>query len=107
MSEYAHLLPPNWKRTVNAWLVEDSPSFDWGGYIVGEAPREAFLFGKGRQTAVLAGVPFVDEIFSQVGCQCVLLASIHASVRLTFGPKSGMVHERGRHLRARETRCNS
>lgn len=72
MTEYAHLLPPSWKSTVNAWVAEDAPSFDWGGYIVGEAPREAFLFGKGKQTAVLAGVPFVDEIFAQLGCRCVL-----------------------------------
>jgi len=82
MPEYAHLLPPNWKLAVNTWLVEDSPSFDWGGYVVGEAPREAFLFGKGKQTAVLAGVPFVNEIFSQLGCQFVFLGSIHSSMNL-------------------------
>lgn len=73
MSEYAHLLPPSWKTAVNVWLAEDAPSLDWGGYVVGEAPREAFLLGKGKQTAVLAGVPFVDEIFSQLSCQCVSL----------------------------------
>jgi nicotinate-nucleotide pyrophosphorylase (carboxylating) len=75
MTEYAHLLPPSWKSTVNAWIAEDAPSFDWGGYVVGEAPREAFLLGKGRETAVLAGVPFVDEIFAQLGCQFVLVYS--------------------------------
>jgi len=68
---FAHLLPPSWKTQVAAWLAEDTPSFDYGGFVVGEAPRAAFLFGKGTQTAVLAGVPFFDEIFAQLGCQCV------------------------------------
>ena len=67
--DFAHLLPPSWKPSVTAWLAEDTPSFDWGGYVVGEVQREAFLFGKGKNTAVLAGVPFFDEVFAQVGCQ--------------------------------------
>jgi hypothetical protein len=67
-----HLLPTSWKTQVTAWLAEDAPSFDYGGYVVGEAHRKAFLFGKGVQPAVLAGVPFVNEIFAQLNCQCVL-----------------------------------
>ncbi|KAG8879174.1 hypothetical protein FRB97_001903 [Tulasnella sp. 331] len=67
--QFAHLLPPSWKTMVTAWLAEDTPSFDYGGYVVGEADREASLLGKGKTTAVLAGVPFVDEIFHQLGCQ--------------------------------------
>ncbi|KAF7301850.1 Nicotinate-nucleotide pyrophosphorylase [Mycena indigotica] len=65
---YAHLLPPSWKTEVGAWLAEDTPSFDYGGFVVGEAQRTAFLLGKGSQTAVLAGSPFVSEIFTQLGC---------------------------------------
>jgi len=65
----AHILPPSWEATVVAWLEEDTPSFDWGGYVVGEVEREAFLLGKGKTPAVLAGVPFVDKIFSHLGCQ--------------------------------------
>lgn len=68
---YEHLLPPSWKAQVTAWLAEDTPSFDYGGFVVGEAQREAFLLGKGSQTAVLAGSPFVTEIFAQLGCECV------------------------------------
>ena len=68
---FEHLLPTSWKTQVTAWLAEDTPSFDYGGYVVGEAHRKAFLFGKGVQPAVLAGVPFVNEVFSQLGCQCV------------------------------------
>ena len=66
---YAHLLPPSWKSQVREWLEEDTPSFDYGGYVVGEVERVAHLLGKGKETAVLAGVPFVDEIFSNLGCR--------------------------------------
>ena len=65
---YAHLLPPSWKTQITAWLTEDTPSFDYGGFVVGEAEREAFLLGKGHQPAVLAGKPFFTEVFEQLGC---------------------------------------
>lgn len=68
-NSYEHLLPPSWKTQVAEWLAEDTPSFDYGGYVVGEVFREAFLLGKGSQPAVLAGSPFVTEIFHQLGCQ--------------------------------------
>jgi len=70
-NSFEHLLPPSWKRQVTEWLAEDTPSFDYGGYVVGEVERVAFLLGKGSQTAVLAGSPFVTEIFFQLGCECV------------------------------------
>lgn len=66
---FEYLLPPSWKTQVTAWLHEDTPSFDYGGFVVGEAHREAFLLGKGSQTAVLAGKPFFTEIFAQLGCE--------------------------------------
>ncbi|KAI0031657.1 Quinolinate phosphoribosyl transferase [Vararia minispora EC-137] len=68
-TSFAHLLPPSWKSQVAAWLQEDTPSFDYGGFVVGEARREAYLLGKGDQRAVLAGVPFVDEIFRTLDCE--------------------------------------
>lgn len=71
MTTYAHLLPPSWKTVVAGWLAEDTPSFDYGGYVVGEDEREAYLLGKGKTDAVLAGVPFVDEIFKQLDCTYV------------------------------------
>lgn len=43
---YAHLLPPTYKSTIAAWLAEDTPSFDYGGFVVGEDPKTATLFGK-------------------------------------------------------------
>ncbi|KAI7164361.1 nicotinate-nucleotide pyrophosphorylase [Hortaea werneckii] len=62
----AHLLPPSWKKTISLWLEEDTPSFDYGGFVVGESPVEARLLAKSQ--GVLAGVPFFDEVFQQLGC---------------------------------------
>lgn len=48
-SEYgkvAHLLNPNYKGDVTKWLAEDCPSFDYGGFVVGDGPGEAKLLGK-------------------------------------------------------------
>lgn len=56
-----------------AWLDEDTPSFDYGGFVVGDAQREAFLLGKGSKCAVLAGTPFVDEIFRHLDCMYVYM----------------------------------
>lgn len=62
----SHLLPLNYKRVVTVWLEEDCPSFDYGGFVVGEAEGEAKLLGKSKGT--VAGVPFVNEVFSQLDC---------------------------------------
>ncbi|KAG0148856.1 hypothetical protein CROQUDRAFT_654199 [Cronartium quercuum f. sp. fusiforme G11] len=62
----AHLLPPSWKAVVTSWLAEDTPSFDYGGFVVGETESEAILLGKAP--GIVAGVPFVDEVFAQLGC---------------------------------------
>lgn len=63
---HAHLLPPSWKRKVTDWLEEDCPSFDWGGYVVGDSKRDATLYCK--SAGILAGVPFFDEVFRQLDC---------------------------------------
>lgn len=42
----AHLLPQTYKRMVAEWLEEDCPSFDFGGFVVGEKLAEANLLGK-------------------------------------------------------------
>lgn len=31
---------------IPAWLAEDTPSFDYGGFVVGEGQEEAILWGK-------------------------------------------------------------
>ncbi|KAF1326727.1 Nicotinate-nucleotide diphosphorylase, partial [Globisporangium splendens] len=34
--DFAHLLPPTWKKNVHLWLEDDIPSYDIGGFVVGE-----------------------------------------------------------------------
>lgn len=41
-----HLLPPTYKRLITDWLEEDCPSFDYGGFVVGDSDSEARLLGK-------------------------------------------------------------
>ncbi|CAI4211165.1 unnamed protein product [Parascedosporium putredinis] len=49
-------LNPAYRPQITAWLAEDTPSFDVGGFVVGEVPRTAILWGK--SAGILAGVPF-------------------------------------------------
>lgn len=60
------LLPSHWTTLITSWLAEDTPSFDYGGFVVGSSPRTAHLLCK--SPGVLAGIPFVDEIFRQLDC---------------------------------------
>lgn len=64
--KYSHLLPATYSQTVAAWLAEDCPSFDYGGFVVGEDVKEASLWCKA--SGILAGVPWFDEVFRQLGC---------------------------------------
>lgn len=73
----AHLLPQTYKRMVSAWLEEDCPSFDYGGFVVGESMAEAKLLGK--SPGMVAGVPFFDEVFRQLDCTYALLALVPSS----------------------------
>lgn len=83
---YADLLPPSWKTVVSAWLQEDCPSFDWGGFVVGNGERTASLWAKSR--GVLAGVPFVDAIFEELGCR----VAWHFREGEVVGEPGGKVH---------------
>ncbi|KIX99330.1 uncharacterized protein Z520_04906 [Fonsecaea multimorphosa CBS 102226] len=62
----ADLLPSHFTTQITAWLAEDTPSFDYGGFVVGSEPRSAQLLCK--SAGVLAGVPFFDEVFRQLDC---------------------------------------
>ncbi|ODQ66724.1 nicotinate-nucleotide diphosphorylase [Nadsonia fulvescens var. elongata DSM 6958] len=64
-TQFAHLLPLDgaWKEDITHWLTEDVPSFDVGGFVVGDAKKSATLWCK--QRGVLAGVPFAAEIFKR------------------------------------------
>ncbi|KAL1931687.1 hypothetical protein VTP01DRAFT_9830 [Rhizomucor pusillus] len=67
MTDYSHLLATNYKTLVTQWLQEDIPSFDYGGFVVGDRDQVAILYCKAE--GVVAGVPFFDEIFQQLGCR--------------------------------------
>ncbi|KAJ1558512.1 hypothetical protein HK096_011118 [Nowakowskiella sp. JEL0078] len=67
MTDFAHLLPVSWRQSVSAWINEDTPSFDYGGFVVGETEQVGVLYGKAE--GVLAGVPFFTEIFKQLDCR--------------------------------------
>ncbi|KAI9271094.1 Quinolinate phosphoribosyl transferase [Helicostylum pulchrum] len=67
MAQYAHLLATNYKALVAQYLAEDVPSFDYGGYVVGEQEQMAILYCKAE--GVVAGVPFFDEVFKQLDCK--------------------------------------
>ncbi|KZW03979.1 nicotinate-nucleotide diphosphorylase [Exidia glandulosa HHB12029] len=92
MADYSHLLPPSWKTQVTSWLQEDAPSFDYGGFVVGEVEREAYLLGKGSGPAVVAGVPFFTEVFSQLGCS----VEWHVAEGETFEPVKHVATVRGK-----------
>lgn len=62
----AHLLPPSYRPLITAWLQEDTPSFDHGGFVVGASPAVAHLYAKSR--GIIAGVPFFEEVFKQLDC---------------------------------------
>ena len=56
-----HLLPNNYKALISAWLEEDCPSLDYGGFVVGESEAEAELLGKSKVCF------FLPPPFDQIG----------------------------------------
>lgn len=64
---YEHLLPANgkWKTQITDYLTEDVPSFDFGGFVVGNKAETASLYMK--QDGLISGVPFAQEVFDQCG----------------------------------------
>lgn len=64
---YEHLLPRNWDSVVQAWLDEDIPGFDIGGYVVGSKEETAVLYGK--TDGIMAGRPFFERVFTLLGCK--------------------------------------
>ncbi|WRT63965.1 nicotinate-nucleotide diphosphorylase (carboxylating) [Kwoniella shivajii] len=92
----AHLLPPSWKTEVSRWYAEDTPSFDWAGFVVGEEEQEAFLWGKSG--GVLAGVPFFDEVFKQAECTVEWLLPEGSVIQDNTKTKVAIVRGKARHL---------
>lgn len=55
--DFAHALPSQgkWKEDISRWLAEDVPSFDIGGYVVGDDVKTATLWCK--QSVSLPPIP--------------------------------------------------
>ncbi|KAF2144440.1 uncharacterized protein K452DRAFT_295889 [Aplosporella prunicola CBS 121167] len=85
----AHLLPQSYKRMVAAWLEEDTPDFDYGGFVVGEEETEARLLGKSE--GIVAGVPFFNEVFTQLDCS----VTWHIAEGASFAPVTHCATVRG------------
>ncbi|KAL8176604.1 UNVERIFIED_CONTAM: hypothetical protein K2H54_036885 [Gekko kuhli] len=65
--DLSHLLPAaRLRQLARDWLQEDAPSFDYGGYTVGDRQERAVLLCK--SPGILAGFPFFKAIFAEVGC---------------------------------------
>lgn len=65
---FQHLLPPaSVRNLVQGWLAEDTPSFDYGGAVVGTKEERAVLLCKSK--GVLCGRPFVDAVFAELDCR--------------------------------------
>ncbi|XP_039390220.1 nicotinate-nucleotide pyrophosphorylase [carboxylating] isoform X1 [Mauremys reevesii] len=65
--DLSHLLPPpRLRQLVRDWLQEDAPAFDPAGCAVGEGLERAALLCK--SPGVLAGCPFFDAVFTELGC---------------------------------------
>lgn len=66
LTDYSCLLTDNWEKKIDQWLDEDVPSFDFGGFIVGNEIKIAALWAK--QECTLSGSPFFTRIFEKLGC---------------------------------------
>eukprot|EP01033_Poteriospumella_lacustris_P017547 gene17547-12555_t len=85
---FAHILPPHYKREVLQWLEDDCPSFDVGGFVVGEKEETALLYCK-TDGAVLAGVPFADAIFDHLGVAVTWFFKEGEVIHLPINPDTG------------------
>jgi nicotinate-nucleotide pyrophosphorylase (carboxylating) len=87
------LLPNNWKTYVQSWLQEDIPSFDYGGFVVGEKQETATLYCKAD--GVLAGCPFFEEVFAQCDCSVEWLSSEGAMLQLAGSHRLAVAKVKG------------
>ena len=68
ITDYSTLLPSsNLKPVIQKWLIEDHPTFDVGGLVVGTATKTAHLYMKAK--GIFSGKPFVNAVFDEVGCE--------------------------------------
>ncbi|ANB12571.1 nicotinate-nucleotide diphosphorylase (carboxylating) [Sugiyamaella lignohabitans] len=95
MTTFAHALPVSgeWKAQVTAWLSEDVPSFDVGGFVVGDEEKTATVWCK--QTGVLSGVPFASEVFRQCEVDVEWLFKEGVLIEVAEGEKTAVAKLKG------------
>jgi len=81
--DFSGLLPVGWKKLITGWLADDAPNFDIGGFVVGDKKEEAFLLGK--SSGILAGVPFFQAVFDELGCEIEWLKEEGDAIESTEG----------------------
>ena len=64
---YINLIPDTFDIQIQKWLDEDIPSFDIGGFVVGEGKAKAVLLGK--SIGIFAGKPFFTKVFESLHCK--------------------------------------
>jgi hypothetical protein len=52
--QYPRLLPLYWKFKVSAWIDQGTPSFYYGGFVVGRLLARRFFWSKGRGRGALS-----------------------------------------------------
>ena len=65
--DFQSLIPLEFETEIKNWLKEDIPSFDIGGFVVGNKPAKAVLLGKSN--GILAGTPFFTKVFDFLHCE--------------------------------------
>lgn len=66
LSMISALPEENVRKLVDMWLAEDTPSYDFGGAVIGNSLQTATLYAK--SSGVLAGFPFFTAVFDRLGC---------------------------------------
>lgn len=75
LTDYSTLLPTsNLKPIIQSWLIEDHPTFDVGGLVVGTSIKTAHLYMKSE--GIFAGKPFMDAVFEEVGCSITWMEDV-------------------------------
>lgn len=90
---YADLLPVSgqWKQQIRAFIDEDIPSFDYGGFVVGSSTKTACVYMK--SSGVVCGIPFLNELYEQCGVEVEWL--VKEGEQLKISEKKIIAHLKG------------
>ncbi|KAA8495557.1 Nicotinate-nucleotide pyrophosphorylase, carboxylating [Porphyridium purpureum] len=72
--------PTQLREMVREWLREDIPAMDFAGAVVGSDVRTAHLLQK--SPGMLAGVPFVEAVFDELGMRVEWDPHVHEGMRV-------------------------